>query len=114
MLIDKPQDVRTSYTIKAVRHPSAEDLIYMANAGLVGNVFKSNVWIPNDAMHRDAIGRVPGYVMSLAYFFALGAIHCVAWNFEFPTAVERLLWRLSSVVTAVALPFAYLISDPTW
>lgn len=52
--------------------------------------------------------------MSLAYFFAFGATHSVAWNFEFPTAVERLLWRLSSVVTAVALPFAYLISDPIW
>ncbi|KAJ9487917.1 hypothetical protein VN97_g5395 [Penicillium thymicola] len=114
MLIDKPQDVRTSYTIKAVRHPSVEDLIYMANAGPVGNVFKSNIWIPNDAMHRDAIRKVPGYVMSLAYFFAFGATHCVAWNFDFPTAVERLLWRLSSVVTAVALPFAYLISDPIW
>ncbi|KAJ5425570.1 hypothetical protein N7465_000640 [Penicillium sp. CMV-2018d] len=112
--IDKPQDVRTSYTIKAVRHPSAEDLIYMASAGPVGNVFKSNVWIPNDAVHRDAIGKVPGYVISLAYFFVFGATHCVAWNFELPTAVERLLWRLSSVVTAVALPFAYLISDPIW
>lgn len=114
MLIDKPQDVRTSYTIKAVRHPSAEDLICMANAGPVGNVFKSNVWIPNDAMHRDAVGKVPGYMISLAYFFAFGATHCVAWNSEFPTAVERLLWRLSSVVTAVALPFVYLILDPFW
>ncbi|OQD91633.1 hypothetical protein PENSOL_c051G08202 [Penicillium solitum] len=114
MLIDKPQDVRTSCTIKAVRHPSAEDLICMANAGSVGNVFKSNVWIPNDAMHRDAVRKVPGYMISLVYFFAFGATHCIAWNFEFPTAVERLLWRLSSVVTAVALPIAYLISDPFW
>ncbi|KAJ5192946.1 hypothetical protein N7449_009088 [Penicillium cf. viridicatum] len=62
----------------SITHPSAEDLIYVANAGPVGNVFKPNVWIPNDAMHRDAIGKVPGYVMSLAYLFAFGATHYVA------------------------------------
>ena len=27
-----------------------------------------------------------------------GAVHFVAWNFEFPTPVERLLWRISCTV----------------
>ncbi|KAJ6178400.1 hypothetical protein N7519_008861 [Penicillium mononematosum] len=121
MLINKPQDVRTSYTVKAVRHPSAEDLIYMANAGPLGSGPKySSVWIPNDATHRDVLRKVPGYVRSMACLFALllfGAAHCVAWNFEFPTALERLFWRLSSVVTGVAMPFAYLLDQilgPVW
>ena len=120
MLINKPQDVRTSYTIRAVRHPSAEDLIYMANAGPLGSGPKHSVWIPNDAARRDALRKMPGYVMSVACLFALllfGAIHCVAWNFEFPTALERLFWRLSSIVTGVAMPFAYLLDkilDPVW
>ncbi|KAJ5816846.1 hypothetical protein N7447_009079 [Penicillium robsamsonii] len=112
MLISKPQDVRTAYTIKAVRHPSAEDLIYMANAGPLSYGPKYNVWIPNNAMHRDVRNKAPGYAMSMACLFALvlfGATHCIAWNFEFPTAPEKLFWRLSSVVTAVAMPFAYLI-----
>ncbi|KAJ5520576.1 hypothetical protein N7463_001029 [Penicillium fimorum] len=111
MLISKPQDVRTAYTIKAVRHPSAEDLIYMANAGPLGYGPKYNVWIPNDATHRDVQKKAPVYVMSMACLFALvlfGATHCVAWNFEFPTALEKLFWRLSSVITALAMPFAYL------
>ncbi|CAI7575857.1 unnamed protein product [Penicillium glandicola] len=113
MLINKPQDVRTSHTIKAVRHPSAEDLIYMANAGPLGYNPKSSIWIPNEAVHRDISSKRRGDAMSLACLLALvlfGAAHCIAWNFEFPTALERLLWRLSSVLTAVTMPFAYLIA----
>ncbi|KAJ5372178.1 hypothetical protein N7517_004184 [Penicillium concentricum] len=81
MLISKPQDVRTSYIIKAVRHPSAEDLIYMANAGPLGYGPRYSIWVPNDATHRDTLKNMPGYVMSMACLFALilfGAIHCVA------------------------------------
>jgi hypothetical protein len=120
MLINKPRDVRTSCIIKAVRRPSAEDLIDVANAGPLGYGPKYSVWVPNNATHRDVLKKVPGYVMSMACLFALvlfGAVHCVAWNFEFPTALEKLFWRLSSVVTAVAMPFAYLIDqilDPIW
>jgi hypothetical protein len=35
------------------RRPSAEDLIYMANAGPLGSGPKYSVWIPNDATHRE-------------------------------------------------------------
>lgn len=86
--------------------------IMLINAGPLGSGPKSSVWIPNDATHRDVLRKVPGYVMSMACLFALvlfGAAHCVAWNFEFPTALEKLFWRLSSVVTTAAMPFAYLL-----
>lgn len=61
------------------------------------------VWISNGALHKDT--------MRWASLFALvlfGASHCAAWNFEFPTSLERLLWRSSSVLTAVGWLFAYL------
>lgn len=32
-----------------------------------------------------------------------GGLHCLAWNYEFPTHEERLLWRISSV-GMIALP----------
>lgn len=86
--------------------------IMLINAGPLGSGPKSSVWIPNDATHRDVLRKVPGYVMSMACLFALvlfGAAHCVAWNFEFPTALKKLFWRLSSVVTTAAMPFAYLL-----
>lgn len=28
-----------------------------------------------------------------------GAIHCIAWSFPFPTATERMLWRIASIIT---------------
>jgi len=36
-------------------------------------------------------------------------IHIAAWSFEFPTDVERLLWRLSSVATTVSVLVMYVI-----
>ena len=41
-----------------------------------------------------------------------GALHCLAWNFSFPTAVERTLWRISSVATIVALPAVGIFGLP--
>ncbi|KAK5045119.1 hypothetical protein LTR84_009452 [Exophiala bonariae] len=48
----------------------------------------------------------------LTVFFCLlfGGLHCLAWNFHFPTSIERLLWRICSVVVSVAIPGAWLTS----
>ena len=31
-----------------------------------------------------------------------GGIHCIAWNHCFPTRTERILWRISALVTTLA------------
>lgn len=31
-----------------------------------------------------------------------GAVHCLAWNFRFPSETERLLWRIAALVTTVS------------
>ncbi|KAJ5780927.1 hypothetical protein N7457_006087 [Penicillium paradoxum] len=105
--INMPQDGWTSYIIKAARHVSAEDLIHIANAGPMASGSRYSVWIPNVAFYSDVPKKMPGYVMTLGSLFSLllfGATHCVAWNFEFPTNLERIFWRLSSITTAVAFP----------
>ncbi len=40
------------------------------------------------------------FVIPLAY----GGVHLSAWNFEFPTAVESLLWKISGIVMAGTMP----------
>ena len=43
-------------------------------------------------------------VLALGAFFGgtiFGAIHCLAWNFHFPTHGEALTWRVCSVMTSV-------------
>lgn len=46
-------------------------------------------------------------------FVLFGAVHCLGWNFTFPSATERLLWRVGSIYITCFLPgmlFALLLS----
>jgi len=37
-----------------------------------------------------------------------GALHCIAWNFHFPSHIEQLLWRIGSL-TITLIPLAPLV-----
>lgn len=39
-----------------------------------------------------------------------GGLHLIAWNFIFPTVVERTLWRISSLVTMLGLMFYFIVA----
>ncbi|PSN70980.1 hypothetical protein BS50DRAFT_545993 [Corynespora cassiicola Philippines] len=45
------------------------------------------------------------FIVSVTLFF--GAAHVIGWNFEFPTGLESLLWRISSLCSVI-LPIALL------
>ena len=40
---------------------------------------------------------------------AYGGIHLSAWNFEFPSAVERLLWKIAAICTMAGIPVSFLV-----
>ena len=46
-----------------------------------------------------------------------GGLHCLAWNFEFPTYGEKVAWRVCSLVTAAiplaAYPYSFVLSLAT-
>ena len=56
---------------------------------------------------------VRGVFSSLLFFF-FGGLHCLAWDLHFPTAIEQLMWRTSSVVVAIAIPLVWLSSLIVW
>lgn len=58
---------------------------------------------------RD-FGRPRGISMFAAYISSacFSAIHCTAWNYQFPTTIEKWLWIGSSIAFFVA-PVAFII-----
>jgi hypothetical protein len=125
----KPQDVREATVIGSVDCLTSRQLETLQNASghslfrhMLGFVFKKYHAndrvrfgpIANDTTHRDLEIRLPlgaeGYVYYnfvgtgiLLASMIFGAVHCIAWNFEFPTLIEAQLWRVASVVSTCIL-----------
>lgn len=80
-------------------------------------------YIPHDFYNTEAILRHAYSISGRDNIFMLsgedvgftvgglifGAFHCFAWNFVFPTLIERTLWRVSSVFTSASVPLFYVI-----
>ena len=61
---------------------------------------------------------VLGYVnrwglITATFCLLIGGLHCLAWDFHFPTSTERLLWRVCSLVIAGAIPISWLFTHAT-
>ncbi|UKZ63440.1 uncharacterized protein TrAtP1_004670 [Trichoderma atroviride] len=112
LLIHKPKDVSYTITMPASRYPEASELIRLALLGpFTMGPLRRTVWIPNNAVHIDHRGKLSTRAsranLLSASAFALvvfGCTHCIAWNFAFPTEAEQMLWRVSSILTASAIP----------
>lgn len=59
-------------------------------------VRSGNGWL----VYYEDLGFVTGAVI-------LGACHCAAWNFDFPTPIERTLWRIAAVSITSIMPLYY-------
>ncbi|KAL6796141.1 hypothetical protein GGI42DRAFT_362182 [Trichoderma sp. SZMC 28013] len=55
--------------------------------------------------HIDA----KSFLVALATVISFGGIHLFAWNLQFPTPVEGLLWKISAIIT-IACPTLYVSS----
>ncbi|KAL9620579.1 MAG: hypothetical protein Q9160_004940 [Pyrenula sp. 1 TL-2023] len=113
LLCLKPQDVGTPTYINAHRRPTTTEMIRLSvNGPLRYERSLPRYWIPNNATHNDGCGPAqPHTRIALACFVAaliFGAVHCLAWNLHFPTTVERLLWRISAVLTALMPLLSYV------
>ena len=48
--------------------------------------------------------QIAADLITLGVGVCFGAIHCIAWYFSFPTHIELLMWRISSIaITAVPI-----------
>ncbi|MCJ1466637.1 hypothetical protein MMC07_005257 [Pseudocyphellaria aurata] len=83
------------------------------------------VSLPNDSLvgfgglHSLGIREPPVLCLVLGLIISgtlFGGIHCVAWNFHFPTSAEALLWKICSILTTIlpilTIPFTYFWPHP--
>lgn len=53
------------------------------------------LFIVSDSHRHRMLGAIAALLLAMGF----AAIHCIAWSFAFPSDVERVLWRTSSVIT---------------
>jgi len=107
----KPKDVLTTRYIAATRYPSFDEIIEVARKGpTTFSQYRRSYWMPNNGVHGVKWSENEGDDTELTYsrmIFMIGSaigsvifggIHLFAWNFMFPTIIERLLWRIASLL----------------
>ncbi|KAJ7211169.1 hypothetical protein GGX14DRAFT_362660 [Mycena pura] len=124
LLRDTPKDCQFSLSVPAVRHPSAPELFRVALVGPTPYMlsFRDHFWIPNSYFEGSVKRKLNGWslarkgnlfsltVGSIVAVFLLGCVHCIAWDFVFPTDIERTLWQASSIITAAVIPVGFLLA----
>ncbi|KAJ7136298.1 hypothetical protein C8R43DRAFT_612612 [Mycena crocata] len=63
------------------------------------------LWCPSPQVHYRL-----GMLLEGAVATVFGAIHCSAWNSDFPSATEKWLWRISSLVVT-AIPMFIVLAE---
>lgn len=92
-LWQKPQGVSRPIYLGAVRRPTIDEAWELAQCGLEETsslLYRARSW-RQSRKHLKA--RAFSNTIMLICATALGAVHCAAWNFEFPGKVEMWAWR---------------------
>jgi hypothetical protein len=128
ILWDRPRSINRRVRIAANRFPSLDEIQSFARCGpdYTWTGFRGEdkldreylvAPIPNDAIHDFGVSRTlylfttPGGAIFGGVVF--GSLHCLAWNFHFPTPIEASLWRICSVLTT-ALPILFAHASYLW
>lgn len=112
-----PKDVGIPIVVRALRLASKEDILAIGSEGKTrwwwGTILLTYsipfLYSPYDLMYHD-IGIILGTVV-------FGAFHLLAWGLTFPTDIEQLLWRITSltitviplVTLAIIAPLLFLV-----
>lgn len=111
----KPKDVGVAvrfklladtYDCEAYKHPG-EPFYHRLTMPSERDLFCKVSRIRNDFVRLE--GFMPPMAVTMAISTAMfGGLHCLAWNFEFPTETELMIWMVVSVASAT-IPTATLI-----
>lgn len=130
--LGKPKDIHAPtdiYITRNLNDADKEQVRWLNSHGYFKSALLNNSqsmpkeYIPHDFYNTEAVLRDAYSLSGRDNIFILtgedigfavgglifGAFHCFAWNFVFPTLIERTLWRVSSVFTSASVPLFYVI-----
>ena len=135
----KPLDVRVAIpiSIQSLSRPALQELKALSTKSIVADfflvdqlgrnkhaaAFHSRIFNDSYFMDRTYIVRFPRDVFVMVDWefgvtivsMLFGGLHVLGWNYDFPTPVERLIWRITSVYSAGIMPLLYLTGTlVTW
>lgn len=67
-------------------------------------------FVMNMVFFCEDVASAPFFCLSAFSGAIFGMIHCLAWNFEFPSTVEQVLWRTSSSIISSLCIFIMIAS----
>lgn len=70
-------------------------------------IFQWDGAVPNDLEYPDDDMIIIKGLTGAGLIF--GALHCVAWNYEFPTPLEGLLWEIAALITMLVFPLRSIV-----
>jgi hypothetical protein len=109
LLYSRPKDVQTTREMHAARYPTPAELTRIAAVGpeTLGRR-RRDFSIPNSVEQSDDADHSLGSITAALIVF--GGLHLLAWNYEFPTPIERRLWQASAIVTIATTPTLWLLA----
>ena len=70
-------------------------------------------WIMSMIFYSEDADTKPLLYFSAVAGAAFGSIHCAAWNFDFPSHVEQIMWRAASL-SLVGVCLSIILGAPIW
>ncbi|KAK1252208.1 hypothetical protein MKX08_003395 [Trichoderma sp. CBMAI-0020] len=120
---DKPKDINAPFYIKAASSSVSEDaftqIVEAAPFPYMQFPFVQykHYYMPSVAFHETygslKVIDAKSFVVAMITVVSFGGIHLLAWDLQFPTPVEGLLWKISAIMT-IACPALYGSSHLPW
>lgn len=112
----KPKDIGVPFYIDTDAVVSPATFSTIAEAAPITFLQARRYYIAQSCVHQVVEGRFQKkhidrmmVLMTIVSITLYGGIHLFAWNLDFPTPVEQLLWRIAALTVAIAPTISALL-----
>lgn len=112
----KPKDIGVPFYVETDATVSPSTFTKIAEAAPITFLQTRRYYIAQSSVHQPIEGRIKKehvdrliVLTSILSISLYGGIHLFAWNLEFPTQVEQLLWRISALTVGIAPTISALL-----